>query len=837
MFKGQLVVVALLFCAATLVGQEKPIVISADETPLNQVLLHLRDRYGMGFSFDDNLLSHYKVQLHKAFATPDAALRELLRPFPLTFTKQNQTYIIWEKKPKTVKGNGKFYLTGYIIDGKTGEPLAFSHVLSNEKNTASDVKGYFSEQVNLDSTYRVTVSHLGYYLLDTLLVPGKLYYLRLSPSALPLQEVNITGRKIEFSSQVGRAPGILRLNSKIATHLPGYGDNSIFNLLRLQPGILASGEQTNSLMIWGSYAGQSKVLFDGFTVYNLRNFNDNISAFNPFMAKDIEIMKGGYDARFGDRVGGIVNISGITGNTRKFSFLFNINNMTLNAMMNIPVSKRSSFVVAFRHTYFNLYNPADYTVRRNDSTQRPASISIHVVPDYVFRDMNIKYSGRAGKNDRYYFSLYGSNDIFRYNVNQPVQFRQIMKNTAEENTQTGGAFFYGKNWKKGASTNFTASFSFLEKEYDNDYRIKKNWNGRVDTLNKTRSKNRLGEISLKVENRLPVAMHHTFELGGGLTSNQSSLRVDTFDVRQSDMNAVSTRLYVYFQDLISAGKIFSFKVGGRVTYAITLGKVYPEPRLSAVYHPAGPWSFSLAWGIYNQFISLTSTVDHQGNYHYLWAVSDQVNIPVLQSMHQVAAIRFFRKGYLVSLEAYYKTVQGLSRYFRFRDIVAPAVYHGKGRSYGVDFLLKKNFKGSSFWLAYSLSRTEEHFDYFPKRWTGFRRAPQDQRHEVKAGAMVDLHPFYISANYVYGSGFPVSYNGNRKIEKDYPYSRLDVAAAWRFLNRKLKGEIGLSVLNVLNTQNIKFSNFERIPLNQTSSINLYAEAIPLTPAIYLKLSF
>lgn len=75
------------------------------------------------------------------------------------------------------------------------------------------------------------------------------------------------------------------------------------------------------------------------------------------------------------------------------------------------------------------------------------------------------------------------------------------------------------------------------------------------------------------------------------------------------------------------------------------------------------------------------------------------------------------------------------------------------------------------------------------------------------------------------------------MERDYPYSRLDVGASWKFLNRKLKGEAGLSVLNVLNTRNIKFANFERIPLNQTSSINIYAEAIPLTPTLYLKFSF
>ena len=836
MIKRLFILVPLFLLAAFLKAQEQTVVVHADHQPLSKVLVTLRNEYGIGVSFNDGLLANFTVTLHQSFSSPEKAIRALLQPFPLQYTRQGNIFVIWMVKNTSPKKNKNFFLNGYVVDAKTGEPLAFSHILSGENNTVSDVKGFFSERVKHDSLYHLVISHLGYYVLDTLLAPGSVHNIRLIPSALPLQEVKITGKTVDYTSQIGQQPGIIRLNSKIATHLPGYGDNSVFNLLRLQPGILASGEQTNSLIIWGSYAGQSKVMFDGFTVYSLRNFNDNISAFNPLMAKDIEVMKGGYDARYGERVGGIVNISGITGNTRKPSFVFTVNNMTLNALLEVPVTRRSSLVLAFRHTYFNLYNPTDYTVRRQDSASRPVNISIHVVPDYVFRDMNLKYSGKAGKNDRYYFSLYGSNDIFRYNINQPVQFRKILKNTNEENTQTGGSFFYGKNWKKGFSTNFTASYSFLKKDYDNHYRIEKTWNGETDTLDETRSENNLGEWALKIENRVPAAPHHTFEFGGGVTGNTSRLRVDTFQVVQSDMEAASTRLYAYFQDVISAGKNFTLKAGGRLTYAARLGKVYPEPRISAIFKPSTAWTVTMAWGLYSQFISLTSAVDNQGNYHYLWAVSDNKDIPVLKAVHNVTGISYVNNSFLVSLEAYYKTVTGLSRYFRFRDVVAPGIYHGKGRSYGLDLMLKKNYKGSSLWIAYTLSRTEELFDYYPKRLQKYRRAPQDQRHELKAGVMVNLSPVYFSASYVYGSGFPIQYNNHQKIEKDYPYSRLDVAASWRFLSRRLKGEIGFSILNLLNTRNIKFSNFEKVPLNQTSAINIYADAIPFTPTLYLKFS-
>ena len=84
--------------------------------------------------------------------------------------------------------------------------------------------------------------------------------------------------------------------------------------------------------------------------------------------------------------------------------------------------------------------------------------------------------------------------------------------------------------------------------------------------------------------------------------------------------------------------------------------------------------------------------------------------------------------------------------------------------------------------------------------------------------------------------FPPSLSLEADEDNNLTYSRLDVSFIYKFLDRRLKGEIGLSVLNVLNTQNIKYANFERVATSQTNSINLYSEAIPITPALYLKLS-
>jgi hypothetical protein len=276
------------------------------------------------------------------------------------------------------------------------------------------------------------------------------------------------------------------------------------------------------------------------------------------------------------------------------------------------------------------------------------------------------------------------------------------------------------------------------------------------------------------------------------------------------------------------------KAGLRLNQSFNLEKFFIEPRLSFSYRAAEYWKVNAAWGIYDQFIALSSVVDELGNFSYIWTVCDEETVPVLNAMHWVAGISYIKNDLTVSLESYYKTTTGLTRFVRNKYYNVEGIFEGEARSVGVDVMIKKDYKGHSGWIAYSLSRTEELFEYFLEQ--DYRRSPQDQRHELKAALLLNFDPFYFSADYVYGSGFPAPAYLVLQREEDLTYSRLDVAVIYKFLDHKLKGEVGLSVLNVTNSKNIKYENFERIPSDLKNSISLYAEAIPITPALYLKLS-
>jgi len=822
------------FLSVSSISFSQQVRVYADSRPLNEVLTSLAGTYNIEVSFDDRNLSQYTVTLTGTFDSPESAIHKLIEGLPLELAKNGNVFIIFppEKsdKPKT------YCLTGQVMEEGSREPLPYSNVIINGHGMATDLRGSFAFISSTDSVFEVRISHLGYYIKDTIVPCPAEVHLLLTPSVIGLTEVVIKNSLIERSTMIGDQAGMTKLNHQVANFLPGFGDNSVFNLLRLQPGILASAEQTNELIIWGCYEGQSKVIFDGFTIYGLKNFNDNISSFNPLLAKDIEVYKGGYDARYGERVGGIVNITGKNGNTARPSFSVNINNMTLNGMVEVPLSRNSSLIVALRHTYYELYNPGDLNslIRRNNDADTANDIDVNVVPDYRFRDINIKYSAKIRDRDLFYISLYGGNDRFSYSFEEAVKKNLITKKTEEHNTQSGGAIFYGKSWKNGYSTNFSLNYSSLKSDYSDALTVEKVHLQQTDQVKDLNAENILRENTLQVDNRFPV--HHSHILEGGIVfkSNYIELVEDTFNIVQASISGKARRITLFFQDNMALGKKVELRGGLRLTHAINLNRLYLEPRISASVKAGEAFKFNAAWGIYDQFITKSSVLDDLGNYRYIWTVCDNEDIPALQAYHYVLGTSYNHKDFTVSLEGYFKNITGLTRYVKNAHLGIEGIYEGKGRSYGFDVMIKKDYHGHSAWIAYSLSKTEELFEYFKN--DAYRRAPQDQRHEIKLAALVNLDPFYISADYVFGSGFPLTPSINVEEDDNLTYSRLDAAFIYKFLDRKLKGEIGLSVLNVLNTQNIKYANFERVPSSQDNSVNIYSESIPLTPALYLKLS-
>lgn len=827
-----LLVLLLFLGYLPLSGQTNPLKIKAAGKPLNEVLIALRDDYGIRFSFDHQLLSSYKITADTVFYQTDDALSYLIKGLPLEFKKTLQTYVLY---PVIVPEPTRVYqLSARISDKDTRETLPYTHIRYENQMVISDQNGNFSLYSTSGNQFHLIISYLGYEVSDTLMTAGVNQSVKLSPAQYGIQKVEIKGKPAQIAASITSHPGEVRLNPRISNFLPGNGDHSLFNLLRLQPGILATGEQSNDLIIWGCYEGQSQVLFDGFTLYGLKNFNDQISVVNPLLIKDIKVLKGGFEPRYGNRVGGIVDITGYDGNTDRIHGNLIVNNMTVNGMLSVPVTSQSALVVAFRNTYYNLYNSSKLHLPARSGVLKENPVDLVVEPDYSFRDINLKYSGTSKRGDQYSFHLLYGTDTFSYHINVPRENFQILDTLQERNRQLGAAGNYQFRWKSGQLTTITASYSASRSNSSNQLDVQRNNHTRL--IRNTNSANQIGDFSFKLGNRLMPVGKHTLEYGTGVNILAVGLSETSLGTRTTQKSPSGLLANAYIQDRFSLSRHLFLQYGIRADFPFYAPRVYAQPRASLEWEASSIFKIKTSIGRYNQFIVKSTQEDDFGNLVYYWALPDNKEIPVVSSNHFSMGGYFDWENFQIHAEAWYKTYSGLTRYKVGAFGKDPEILTGQGRGAGIDLYIQKQVGRISGWITYSLGKTLEHFPNFPAG--RYLRAPQDQTHEIKFAALLDFSPVFFSVNYVYGSGLPNRTQALSNPELiDYPYRRFDASLTGRFNIKKTSLEAGLSVLNVFNRQNIKVSNFVRIPLTSLSAFNIQAEAIPITPTLFLKFSF
>ena len=351
------------------VSYSQQVAIRVKNKPLNSVLIELRETYHLEMSFNDRQLSRYSATADTVFTDPETAICNLLKGFPLTLSRIGDVFVI---SPLPVSGVvHTYFVDGHVRDISSKKSLPHSYVSFRGKWMETDLSGRFFCQTDEPPPYDLKISYLGYYVLDTIINPGSGFIFELMPADYPIEEVIVAGKKVLKSIQGGSNAGEMSINHHIAGFLPGNGDNSVFNLLRLQPGICAAGELAGDLIIWGSYEGQSRVLFDGFPIFGLKNFNENISAVNPFLVQDIRVFKGGFGPQYGGKVGGIVDITGVEGARDSPDIKFSLNNLTMNGFLSVPLGGKTSFIMAGRLTYRDLYESTTTSLFASSGKNRP----------------------------------------------------------------------------------------------------------------------------------------------------------------------------------------------------------------------------------------------------------------------------------------------------------------------------------------------------------------------------------------------------------------------------------------------------------------------------------
>ncbi|MCK3685872.1 TonB-dependent receptor plug domain-containing protein [Maribellus sp. YY47] len=833
---------------------------SFTDTPLSKALAEVARERNILISFDSGVLETKLVTASFDEENVERALSLLLKNTGFTFELKYNTYLIVPAKPGQKEPVKKdVTVSGIVFDSETGERLPYASINLWNQNIAvsTTVEGTFSLRLTDSIQNLVEVRYMGYQSVDTIIdtsVPSAFLRIGMTRKMQNIQTVDIAGNKMEmvdFSKEAGRVV----FNPSRFSDLPNYGETDVFRALQLMPGI-SSFENSSQLNVRGGTADQNLVLLDGFTLYNLDHFFGVFSALNPNVIKNIQVYRGGFDSRYGERISAIVDIVGKSGNQSQASYYGGINLISANLTAEIPISKKLTLVAAGRRAYSDMYSSwlADELLgdKLGQNRRLPAPDANVLTPEFYFSDYNLKLSHQISDQENISFSVYGSKDYLNSsssNSNERGEFEA-------EDINEWGNYGLGTTWNKQWNGRYFTSLQFGHSGYFNDY----NNNTTITVSNPTNpsdstfiqdrelnevtnESNRLTDYFLTFRNEYNINSHHKIEFGISGKYNRFTFYKDASRAVVYDNLESSAFLYTGFlQDQLKIGNRLALKPGMRMNYYSNSKKFYFEPRLTGNYSMADGLTLKFATGKYYQFLNKSGTEQNFGYNRDFWILADGGVNPVLSSSHYILGAGFEKNEFYIDVEAYYKTVNGLQEYLFFDnpdqrrepgagvgDPLSQFV-SGDGKAMGIDFLVKYEGTFFSSWLAYSLSKATRRFNEINRG--ADIPADYDQTNEFKWTNIYSLRKWNFSTLTIFTTGKPYvvsslkdeNFNTTRVYGRLPGYFRTDVSVNYNFNIKNVNIKPGVSILNAFDTDNYLdvytrvFDLGEVSPFNETTLI-------------------
>ncbi len=729
----------------------------------------------------------------------------------------------------------RFTISGYVRDGATGESLpgvAVVHPASGQ-GTATNTFGFYS--LTLPATpdsVRLLVSALGYEKLRLVQKAERSFThdFRLKMSSAELAGVEVVGSREEKIAETTRM-GTINIPVTQIKLLPAlFGETDVLKALQLLPGVQSGGEGSSGLYVRGGSPDQNLILLDGAPVYNASHLFGFFSVFNADAVKNVELIKGGFPARYGGRLSSVVDITMKDGNMRKFQGEGAIGIIASRLTLEGPIKKdTASFIFSARRTYI-------------DVLARPLirATTEGLTAGYYFYDLNGKLNWKLGARDRLYLSGYTGYDEFYANDD-------YTSNSSGLTTKTHNALGWGNRtlalrWNHIVNDRLFMNSHFTYTRYQFDVGIsqedqRRNNAGTVETskfaLNYLSN---IQDLSLKTDFDYVPNPNHYVRFGGQYVRHQfrpGAVQTSGFD-DPSQNQTLGHRIYadeasVYGEDDVRVTERLKVNVGLRLNSFLVDKKLYPslEPRVAARYSLTENWALKAAYARTTQYVHLL-TNSGVGLPTDLWVPATARVKPQLAQQVSVGAARNVRIGnedFEFSLESYYKPMQNLIEFREGADFVGTSddnyeskITSGQGWAYGGELFLQKKTGKTTGWVGYTLAWSNRRFAelnqgrLYPYKY--------DRRHDFKLVVIHEFSPsLTLSGTFVYGSGNAVTLSQGRyalgpyDVFEDYgarnsyrmaAYHRLDLDLS--HTKKKKWGEVvnSFSVYNAYSRKNPYF---------------------------------
>ena len=712
----------------------------------------------------------------------------------------------------------------------------------------TDIRGRFSFYHSA-GTLTVFIKYGGYEKMksdltvrsDTTLV---LYYDRL----VSIEEIRVTG---------SRKPGFKRdSNLEITGFAPaevsflpmiGSGED-LLKKIQYLPGVQSGGEGSAGLIVRGGQYDQNLFNLNGFPVYQPFHFSGLISAIDPFMVSEVEVMKGGFPARYGGKLSSVVNFN--SDRSVSDTVLTSVSAGLLVSGVGIAFSPDTltTIAVAGRIGTTNLLNE---TLNRD----------FPHFPFFNFHDLNLNASRTLNRNNDLSLTLYSNRDKLEKYTNY-TEFDDDVETLYENRVISGWKdLLAGISWTNRPATNKSIATrlffqDFLSESGEEIHLTRFEEETQTeDAINTTSS--RIKELGFNSTVAISNKVHN---LEAGIFTNLRSVKpvIGTFLYTNGELvnhpageNASLEGISqleagAYIEDRIILSDRFTLRPGIRLTLLSDLKSAYflPEPRLLASFKVREYLTLMGAYTLSSQSIHTVSSSN-------VMAVND-VWIPSYGNIkpsrtQQVEVAAFFNPGtffrgevnlFLKNSRDLYMYREGASfvLYPRWEDNIIPVT----GLGYGAEFLLQAELHKTYALLTYTLSKTTrqspeinngERFDHKYDR-------PHDFR--LSLGYKIN-HKLSISGSFVMQSGTVFSFY-DRIIQGDLPflerinnirfplYHRLDIGLERKTYKKWGRKTFKVDIYNAYSKMNPWYLTLDNGELKQVT-------LFPIIPSVSYEIEF
>ncbi len=696
-------------------------------------------------------------------------------------------------------------IRGTITDSKSSTiPGVNIILLDTNYGTSSNEDGTYSLKSIPIGDYKVKFSAIGYSskIENIEVYRGRILQLniKLEQTEIQLQDVEVTGLKRQ--SQKDPRTSLIDLSPRSAKVLPGAAED-VFRTLQTLPGVLAPNDFSSQLIVRGSGPDQNLIIMDDIEIFNPYRLYGVISMFNPDAVSDVNLITGGFPAKYGDRLSAVLDVTNREGSDKNYlSGSLNTSIVDANLVLEgkNPFNLHGSWIVDSRRTYYDLI-------------VEPFVKKAGLVEDNVsfpnFYDIQSKLVIGPYDGNKFIFDAIYSRD----GVNVvSAKNRKTADSIGVSNTTRNDVFAFA--WHYAPTKNYLNKF--IVSWYRNGGLTDFNSEILDPSLNRNNFKNIAADtlapylLYFKFNNDFSFKKYavddkftylwgeNVFEAGAGIDFLQNRIDFNfsldpqlqailnanpNFKSSLQNLSKITSykKYHAYLENSFTFNNKFTIQPGIRFDYYDILNKAYLAPRISASYALDKLTTLRAVWGLYFQSPGYEKIRDQNTLYDLSDIYTNQLNAE--QATHYVLGIeRWLTSEWNVRIEGYYKD---------FRNLINPQIVSGNtyvteripgkdpryssgwthpgtvkgdsvtqipvnnsvGESYGIEFFLsKKNIANDnrlSGWISYSFAFANmfENGKEYPFRF--------DQRNTVNIVLNYKLNNWLdLGLRWQYGSGFP-----------------------------------------------------------------------------------